>query len=807
MKRGSRSARIPHEMRDWTLQRTISTTSGVVAGTDLPSDPTSDAGQGRRNALAGAGGVVQIGIVVRSGVGIYDCGVRIGGREIGCQVAMNVMSPSYGYSFGFVPPEGTRVIVVLASRSAPRGFIVGILPLGWMVTPATTSPHRISMMYAKSKAGFSHYGAFETPPKDEKYSAKVASPNNRPADALHGEASLTNEHSCGFFGGTFSASIMGGGSFVRVSRIDEMIRMRSANYSRWSDHVSELEGNDWAYVSGERCEYSYQGERLGDKGLVATSPITAEKHPVVPHPRVKSFSGALAATRTEIVERPEQDRIENGAADRKPKDEAVLSSHVGEDGQTVVRTAGGIAIERYDRIPSVRRVRQPWDPEGDRNPKHEPIKPFRHDPGNVGVHPLELFDAIAWEQKGMYQRFDEHEKDFKTQEEQEIESPGDGNRDPAGSSSNMSANKRRRAGVYVGQDGSLVLRDAYGSELVFAGGNAYINVPGSIVLTANKSIVSLARESNVMKAKEIAAVESMKFTEIRGVKYTNIQGGSSNDPGGVLIESFGEDDVTTSPEGAGHTDGVKIRGVTLKAESGINFHGAKLRASIDERVSIGCGMNGERDGEVYISTGRVGIAAKDKIVAGTEKAAMFVQGDQFVVGADKDVVIGSKGGLALIKNTNRAIVAPDQKLKKSPVASIVENAGKSYTGLNPKDITKPYSWDEFASVIMSQLGRSAQYKSEKAIDLQKTGFVMYSPYWHTMKRDGNELLSDANPEKWDEREHKVYGNCAWPGVEAYSGKFAVLEKSVNLKDGYSRKRNELKDSSNVKMKPMSDFKV
>ena len=810
MKRAWASGRIAAiaTMKDWTLQRTISTTAGVVAGTDLMSDPTSDISGGRRNSLSGSGGVVQTGIIIRSGVGGYDCAVRIGGREIGCQIASNIMAPTYGYSMGFVPPEGSRVVVVLPSRSALRGIVVGVIPLGWMVTPNTKKKQKVPLLFSRVSAGYSHYGAFSTPVSNEKYSSKVTSPNNRPPDVLHGEMVLKNENSCGFFGGVFSGNMSGGGAFIKTSRIDDLVRVRSANYERWSDETSLNEYNDWAYLSSEEMTFSYQGERMGDKGLTTIGPIVGSSVvPVITHPRIKKFSGALASAETKIVERPEQSRITKDTRSKKQEDEGVFLSHVGEAGELIYRSAGGLSIERYDRIPSVRRIRKPYDPEGDKEVKREPIKPFNHDKEDPAFGPLELFDALAWEQKGVYQRFDEQEKDFKTQEEQDIKTPQDSNNDPAGSSSNMQQNAKKRCGIYLGQNGGITIRDAWGSEISLVGGNIYLSAPGSIVMTANKSIVSLAKDANVVKSKNIVALESMKYTEIRGVSYVNIHGGYTGGNGGVLIESFGTVDATNSPKGKGHDPSTQIHGITLKSESGVNFKAAKLRATVDEHIAIGCGKEGKRDGKILLSSGDFAAVMEHSAILSTEKSALSVQESNTTLVSEGNISLLAKGNIGMIHKTEKALVPIETDSKTKPVDPALNKIKTKYNELDPKEIVKPYTWNDYKEKICSQLGKSTQYKSNSSLDLKGGKFRMYSPYWHTMKNDGNEFVKSASPEPWPEYRYPVYDNMAWPGKESWDGgEFVVLEKSVNLVGGhYSKKRDALSDSTKVKAKNFKDY--
>lgn len=791
----------------WTTKVDRSTVSGVISGGQLASDPTSDVSSGRRSYNSGAGGIVQIGKVIRSGVGVYDCAVRIGSREIGCQVAGPVMAAAYGYSIASVPTEGSFVVVMLPSMNAMRGFVLGILPLGWMVAPNDASKLNLPSVYdSEDKAGYGHYAAFTNRIVDSStYSAKIASPNNRPSDILQGEFGFINEHSCGFFGGVFSANIYGGAATIKVSRIDDMIRVRSENYERWSDESVLNEYNDWAYLTSEEQTFSYQGERLGDKGLTASGPIIGSAAaPAIVHPRMLEFKGALGVAETKFVQRPEQNRITKDSKEKKPEDEGVFSSHTSEAGELMCRSAGGLSFERYDRIPIVRRIRKPYDPEGDKEVEHKPIKPFKHNDEDPAFRPLELFDALAWEQKGVYQRFDEQKKDYRTQEEQEIKTPSDTNFDPPGSSSDMQKNEKRRCGIYLEQNGGITIRDAWGSEISLVGGNIYLNAPGSIVMTANRSIVSFANDSNVMKSKKIAAIESMKYVEMRGVSYVNIQGGYTGGSGGVLIESFGEDDIVSSPPGAGHDTGTKIRGITLKSGSGLNFRAKNMRATVDKDVLVGCGEKGERNGRVIVSGGEFHVISEKSFHAGTEKAAFYVQDDKIFGLSDGGVTFGTKGAVNLIQDTDKIPVISWVKAKSGVDGPVVERELKKvsdlYEATDPKEIVKNYAWEDYDERICSQLGKSYQYEAHKSLDLRGGKFRMYLPYWHTMKNDGNELLADANPEPWTEYKYPVYGNMAWPGKESIDGgETAFLEKSVNLNNQYSVKRDALKDSTPVQV--------
>ncbi len=96
---------------------------------------------------------------------------------------------------------------------------------------------------------------------------------------------------------------------------------------------------------------------------------------------------------------------------------------------------------------------------------------------------------------------------------------------------------QRDAGFSVNPDGSVVLYDGYGSQIVLSAGNIRIECPGDIQLFSGKSVIALAGDDLCLRARNSADLTAgKKDLTLKAERNARLLGGNQ-ETGGVLIES------------------------------------------------------------------------------------------------------------------------------------------------------------------------------------------------------------------------------------------------------------------------------
>lgn len=746
---------------------------------------------------------VVCGLITRIGAGTNDCTLLAGNRFIGCSFASPLVSHTFGYSFAALPVEGSYAVAVVTNESSAKGVVIAILPYGnWT---KDNSPVKVPSQELNpyKPHGYSVVSAYRTPVEDPKFEFTVNSWSNRPSDVVPGEFCILNEHRAGLRLGPLSAEIRGGGAFVRAERLDDEVRIGSTTFTIWSALDCFRSMNDRGYISGELRESSYQGERLGLDGLSASSEASVGSES---NPRVKEFRGYLGGQRSTFFLRPKTP---------SSPEEGVATEHVSESGKILTRSASGISMELYDKIPVPKRVMEYWDPKGNRDDaKHEAKTPFDFgaDPHTVA---MKAYDAIAWNQRNDYLHFDGYDKDFDTPEEGDIDTPGDSDRDPSSSRDDLRKNSHRRAGLHIMPDGSVIIRDAWGSEIVLSGGNVYINTCGSILSTAHKDTVIFSGDSSVMKSRDgtVTAESSNGVVEIHGGRHVTMVGGTDGaDVGGVLIESLGSGDGTVSTEVLGTKS--TVNGVVVKSmKSGVAIEGKNIFGLGEDNIRISTGKDGDkRTGSIVVSTNALHSSF------GASATFMSDGGDLRI--SPSGIVGVTKGGISLLARKDVTIVqnkkylgvpqwVPVKKIDET-IDGMLDNYGDMNEFLQSSEIMSPYDWASFRDSILAVMGRSEDYHTTVGTEpyVPSSSFTMYQPSWHWLRSKYPELIV-VSPEKWNQGECKVNGSNAWPGKSALEGgRFVVMGDNPNLDgNGYSKSRSSLKDSCETEDRSISEFEL
>lgn len=765
-------------------------------------DPTGGFARLSLMATSVTRGCIVEGMVIQSRVGSYDCVCKVGVFQVACTMLSRGTNSANGFSSCDLPLEGSRVLIYLENRHDAVGWILGVINRASYIA-SNNQNVKIPSPACYESGDLDPYNdnsAYKLPEEDTEHKIALWANDNRPRDILPGETGIKNENNCGYDITTCAMTITGGDSFIRVDRIDDEIRMRSTNFTKWTINEAIKEFNDAGLISAESREYSYQGEYMGDKDRKQPKYEKPEDlKDKEPRPRVRGWRGFLGNLFSRFIVRAREDKNDD--------DQGLASMHVSQAGNVMLRAAGGISLERYDSIPVPHRLKEEWDPQGDKeiDVTHEGFKPFNiTDPHAMG---LIKSSKMAWDQKTAYQRFDELKKDFKVQQESETKELEDEDKDPFGSKEEKFKEfKGRKAGVFVGDDGSVIIRDAWGSEIVMVGGNICINTSGNILMNANRNIVSVAGEGAVTRGVKCADFTSDEgHVHIQAPKTVQIAGGSDKSSGGVLIESLATESRVMAGEKYG--DVADIGGVVIRSEkAAVSVSGKKTyMTGLDDIYIVGGDDGATRDGNVIIN-------GKNTIMTASDIAAMVIESSSCLVTRDS-VIVGSHTGSVLVAGKSSSIFSGKQvpttwhDVGDKPDLSKIKDIWKVFQKSN---IIAPYNWQNLVKNAVFSFRKSIDARTNTGIEPWRPNgsFSVYEPYWQVMKELG---VKTVESEPVTPKPEAVHGSKCWPGVAAFNaGKFVtVTTGAINIESdkAISKKRDSLKDSISVTKKSYSDFQV
>jgi hypothetical protein len=588
--------------------------------------------------------------------------------------------------------------------------------------------------------------------------------------------------------------------------MDDMVRIIAGYLSTIGPLGTSQQFNDCGYLSSmtsaslhqcERSGHSKYGEPvLEDTGAPASADCRAARlklkvKDLMPRRRLQVFTGWLGDIFSAFVSKPDPktDPMTFGA---KSADQGLASVHVDSSGRVSVSSASGISLQRWDRLPVPKQMREPWDPEGDEMDEREPSErlPFKYDDEFVHARNLWLRDAAAWYAAKSVQRIHDQNLDFSLPEEADMKMPDDVFDEMGKSSGDFGRNEFRRAFMNVEDDGSIIIRDAWGSEIHMRGGNIVFNCPGQIEMRSGKSVVVLAGDDVNVKAFNSVDISATEM-DVRVKAEKNLHCVSNS--GGVLLESLATDDTVSF---SGEGEDVVSSGVVLRApDSTVLLDAPTVHASANKRFVIETFKPGdtvENSGEVAISTRKVVLNADESVLLSvSDKTAMrLTRTDAALYGHTTRLVsrISSyviDGGVAWVPADKVDIgLVPYDDLK--PVLEEIKSTMQEVEWL------APYTPETRDAIVFSHRSTS-QYGTDIASEVDGSQFLVYQPVWVFMSRGGAPSLSGLSTDKWIEKD--VEDTYPWPGADYYKGSTAYVrlksENNIAAGTGVSKRRDEL----------------
>jgi hypothetical protein len=740
------------------------------------------------NLAAVKSGVLRDGVVSKSWPGLYSCVVTIRGMSYVCSVLNSTIASVVGYSECKLPVEGTRVLVYLPDAEGKHGYILGVLPYTDVFPRQDTKPERSSTVNPYMQELLDEFDGFGQEVTEKNTFNKSIDTSYRPISTLPGDYALLNLRMSGIVLSEFDVRLQAGASYININESSSTLEFNTLGFKHIEFSGTTNHFVDHGLISNETTFTPMQGEGFGGDSTYTkgtfTDSSTESKFKVktavelqTAKSRIKSFIGYLGNVFNFFIGRPDRN-IKFLSMNDKPKDEGVLHANIDYDGRVAVRSAGGFSVERYDRIPVPFRKKYHWDPEGNQDDiTQEIITPFETNEEYPHSRSLELSDRMALEFKRAYQRIDEYTKDFYIPEEgdSEIAPKNDANLkeeikggDNLTKSHDVEANDGKRSGIYLGDDGSVIIRDGWGSEIVMEGGTITMSSPSNINILPGKSLVMLAGDDLIGKAfNSIDMYATNHDFRLKAERNIHICAGSDDGEaplGGILIESKADGIICDSGkiEDGGYGEDSISAGIYLKAPKSAIVHDSKHATYKTKKIHEVITQLFKVKSKVFISN-----SEGSTLLAGKEGTSFLVLSNSAALTADNASIV--YGSSAMVFNGGKIPILWDGE--DSPDLSALK---KALTIFNKDSVL--FSDEEFKCMFFS-CRTSEQCDTIEGIEVDNKSkfFTINEPYWSLLYKLGYKYIKGVQTQPWTEL--PVNNSYPWPGKDAYIEKAKYLTVS------------------------------
>lgn len=721
----------------------------------------------------------------------------------------------FGFKESFLIPAGSKVLCY--SIDITLCYIIGIVPdpdVG-----VENFPNR-TILGAGDAIQFDSYKQNYTDSKTKSIFNNI----NRPTDVVEGERVIGNDF--GVLLGLFQLMVSLKASDlaqVQCHLLDDMVRIISHNFEHYTALGQFKVFHDGSSISGEFQAYNSPAESLGtveveddtnDSVFESTDDtksddsvdfykIDVERQEAIA--RFKVYLGKLGDFFNVFLSRPVPaiGRALDGKVPDK-FDTGLFQSKLSEDGGLYIRSRKEIFVEKTNWIRVPTRIRTPEDPKGDTEDiSFEKKELFEFDnsitiDNNPYGYFLQLRDYAAYvSEKVNYQTIKEHKKDFVINDEFDKEETDLKNISPTTTTS-LQDYTLSNSGIYLMQNGGVMIKDAWGSAIVLEGGDIYLQAADSVVAQPLRNFIVKAGQYVSVTAKQDIDLSSTDKgfrvkTELAQYLYS--------DKSGIILESNGEQVVTASPDG----EAVEFTtGIVLKGNKGIFAHSdtGVVALSADQGI-IGKSKNDIRwfAGRVAQFTGveaAVMNSSEDGGIVMNGTNLLIVCSGECVVGGQENTVLGQKDvklGIGYDPNSPFVDVlsgAIDLQDLIDVISEITVNADDAFEQAVPF-ITD----DEYDKIQFRFLG------SDKYNLPDGSGIPM------TIAQQESELKGLDDLTAWEEK--KINETLPFPGADKFETAFISLPslKNVEYKQGkgFINKADSTNAANKITKESLQKYKV
>jgi len=764
---------------------------------------------------------IALGVVVRATPGTYDYIVRVPGRA---RVIARALDEALGRPLGVsgfsLLLENTPVLVWLPDNTSDYGYILGAVPSVTQGAPSAaqiqTSPLLAYLLSPESGASLWSEAAYSQPQEDTQNQDKLIANSQRPGDSLPGDWGKANVHGV-------MVAILGLLATMKASDrakiefhvLDDLVRLTSGQYQHFSALGETHIYNDGGLVSFEFAGSPHDLEAHGLDELVEDGIFEAsdrdKKYLVTDFKmrtpgqtvkrRVQAFFGALGDVFQLFLGKPAPG-VET--YERQELIQGLFHLHLDGSGRLGISAANGISLRRADRIPVPKKIREPWDPTGDKPEDEdfeiEPKKPFEYSAAYPFARNLQLHDSEEWLLKHSYRPFDRLPKDWHTPQHGEVAAPAD-EYDPLNKAhENFSKYDGREAGVFVEADGSVVIRDSWGSEIYMRGGNVMITCPGDVVTAPGKNIVQLGGRDVIIKARNSIDASATEG-DVRLKAHRNFQAYSK---GGVLIESASERRGHGFVAGSTGED-VHSGGIVLKAANSRIFLWGKM-VHLAAKTQLVIEAIAGALGSIIMAAGNLLGYAKRVSLVGEDGSSSLELGRSAALTGRSAVLQGVRSA-GVYRGDRVAVPLRWVETNSEPAQRQVDRNEPLYASYVGSDgWLSSYSESGREPIEFTFRGQ-AQYGTGAAseTDPDAADFLVYEAPWQYMKKTGHPMIAGSATEWVEEKINETY---PWPGRENYAGNvYVTLEAETNFgSDGAPKRRDELSNEPGpFKRRSLNEF--
>jgi len=779
----------------------------------------------RRDQQPYAGTFVD-GVIVRTLPGQYDYLVRVANKTaLNCVCGADMVSKIIGVKDASLLTEGTPVLVYVPSHDSRWGVIMCSLPtiLQGKVDGAQYGPVAYAVDHEGGAAMWSE-DAYREPVFDAENRNKLVANANRPLDTLPGDWMKLNEHGTAIGVLGMMARLKAGGASIDVFGLDDLVRVVSNQYQHYTSMGEILINNDGGNitlefagsyrqpeVSGEDElgeELFTVGEESDDKQL--QSRITMEEALRTLKRRFQVFVGSLGGAFQAFLAKPDPG---TETYDRESKHKGMLQASVSGSGRAILRSAGGIALMRGDRIPIPKKLKEAYDPEGDKPEDASlllPKEPYAFSDEHPFARNLELRDATAWYVGQAYQRFDEHEKDWHVPQESEEEIAPEDDYDVAGEENEDFSNDRhagKKAGIFIEMDGSIVIRDAWGSEIYMRGGNIVTSCAGDVMSMPGGSDIVMAGDDAVIKARKSVDV-SATDNDIRLSAKNGLH--AFTEDGGILLETNSNSplDHFYDPEKAGEES--QSKGIIFKAPNSRIFGwGDTVHLSADRQAVVEV-TDRERGRITFLGGAIEAIGSAVQFTAtvfdpdvepgSADVSELELQPSMATLTSRGTTMVSGKQQLLLLEELSSAAIIW-AGIDENPTERIMDAAeARADDVFRDQEWQGTYKPEDDSEAINRTAIRfthrsAAEYGTATQTEIDASGapssFKLYQTPWQLYSERSAEL-STVDTAQWEER--AVNDTYPWPGrINQLGNVWVKLSDEGNVDtDGNSVNRDELR---------------